>query len=62
MPCRMEKKRRRRAVERQLTLTERDVRAPHWTMLPPEIQREVMELLLRLLRNEAVAAEGADDE
>ncbi len=58
----MEKTRRRRAHGRQLALTENDVRAPHWTMLPDETRREVIELLVRLIRDEAVAAEEADDE
>ena len=58
----MEKTRRRRVGGRQLALTERDVRAPHWMTLPEETQREVFELLVRLIRNEAVAAEEVDDE
>jgi hypothetical protein len=55
-------KRRRTPSARQLALMEAKLRVPHWTMLPEECRREVIELLARLLRNEAVVSEEADDE
>jgi hypothetical protein len=37
-------------------------RIPQWTKLPEECRREVIALLAKLLRSEALAAEETDDE
>jgi len=60
MPGRMERT-RSKGKARQLQLAERGQRAPQWASLPEECRREVLELLARLLRNEAIAEEVGDE-
>ena len=60
MAPRMDRRGKRRA--RQLALTEREQRIPSWATLPEECRREVVALLVRLLRNDVVATEEVDDE
>jgi hypothetical protein len=55
-------KRKRRAEARQMALGESAQQVPAWTTLPEACRREVIELLAKLLRSEALATEEADDE
>jgi hypothetical protein len=49
--------RRSKRKARQLALTEREQLVPSWATLPEECRREVVALLARLLRSEAVAGD-----
>jgi hypothetical protein len=57
----MQRKRSKRKT-RQLALTERDQRTPLWATLPEECRRQIVELLVRLVRNELAVGEEAGDE
>lgn len=46
---------------RQLALTEARQSIPQWAALPEDCRREVVELLAKLLRNEALAEEAGDE-
>lgn len=60
MRCRMAHQRKRKG--RQLALTEQGQETPRWSTLPIECRREVVELVIKILRNESLAEEEVTDE
>jgi hypothetical protein len=59
----MAKQRKRRKAARQLALTERGQTLPQWATLPEETRREVVALLVELLRSHGDGnAEEVSDE
>jgi len=43
----------------QLTMLARPQRNPHWTALPPDVQRKIIRLMAQLLRRHRVTAAEA---
>jgi len=56
------KLRNRRRTARQMALPEQGAKAPVWSTVPEESRREVVELLMELLRSVAVNDEEDGDE